>query len=131
MPETAETDTDDDIEFLDEVPEGFVYSPWASDIAGCDADVAIIERRWRSRIGPGHGADDYVPYWAHRIMNDFMMDSFANAAFPIVERLAALDAESQRAAMTVLELGGMRELARFVEMSEDFIAENITSKTLA
>ncbi len=115
-------------EYLDDAPDGHVMTMLSGKLKVLG--IPIFERRWRTHDGI-EGHDEYVPEWADRIMNDFMMDSFANAAFPIVERLAVLDPESQRAAMTVLELGGMRELARFIEMSEDFIAENITPKTLA
>ncbi len=107
-----------DIEFLDEVPEGFVPSMMSAHLEGLGIEKRA--RRWLREDGI-QGADMYVPEWAHRVMVAMMLTGSSAATIEVtslrddaVRVLGKLPAEQREAALTVLDLGGLRAFIEHV-----------------
>ncbi len=108
-------------EYLDEVPEGFVYSLHAALLE--ELGVPVFARRWRN--GALEASDTYVPEWAHAVNYEFVMNpgSIADLARDgniehlkreALSVLAGMSDEVQRSSLTVLALGGLRALVEHV-----------------
>lgn len=113
-------------EYLDEVPEGFVFSAHATLLE--ELGVPVFARRWRN--GALECADMYIPEWAYAVNYEFVMNpgsisdlardgNIEHLKREMLSDLARLDNAAQRSALTVLTLGGLKALIEHVRAQID------------
>ncbi len=94
---------------LDVAPEGFVATGSSHYFEGLGVEVVEVNRD--GYILP----EPYVPEWADRVMAEFRKVQWIGPERDdTIRQLATLDEEARNAALTVLDLGGLRAFIEHV-----------------
>lgn len=92
-------------------PKGFVCSPYSNWLRDRGVEVFEVENPIVKKVL-------FVPEWAHRLAAlrmDVAKPADDDEVDAVIEKLARLDAESRDAALTVLDLAGLRPFLAYVK----------------
>ncbi len=92
-------------------PKGFVCSPFANWLRDKGVEIFEVDNPIVKKVL-------FVPEWAHRLASirmDIAKPADDDEVDAVIEKLARLDAESRDAALTVLDLAGLRPFLAYVK----------------